>query len=75
MKICLPAKAKIKSTCSGLDFAEQCTNLEKVTEMPMSRILILEISKLIYLLSFNVVLTFLFKLLLFSNDLQLIFFI
>lgn len=29
VKICLPAKAKVKSTYSGLDFAEQCTNLEK----------------------------------------------
>ncbi|XP_048428118.1 beta carbonic anhydrase 2, chloroplastic isoform X3 [Pyrus x bretschneideri] len=29
VKICAPAKAKIKAACSGLSFTEQCTNLEK----------------------------------------------
>ncbi|XAR65065.1 Carbonate dehydratase [Bertholletia excelsa] len=29
VKICLPAKAKVKAECSSLDFAEQCTNCEK----------------------------------------------
>ncbi|XP_057508112.1 carbonic anhydrase 2-like isoform X1 [Actinidia eriantha] len=29
VKICLPAKAKVKSECSGMDFADQCSNLEK----------------------------------------------
>ncbi|CAK9182739.1 unnamed protein product [Ilex paraguariensis] len=29
VKICLPAKAKVKAECGGLDFTEQCTNLEK----------------------------------------------
>ncbi|XP_057486095.1 LOW QUALITY PROTEIN: carbonic anhydrase 2-like [Actinidia eriantha] len=29
VKICLPAKAKVKSECSSLDFAAQCTYLEK----------------------------------------------
>lgn len=30
MKICSPAKNKIKTAYSGLTFKEQCTNLEKV---------------------------------------------
>lgn len=29
VKICLPAKAKIKAECSSLSFEEQCNNLEK----------------------------------------------
>ncbi|KAL3501189.1 hypothetical protein ACH5RR_035638 [Cinchona calisaya] len=29
VKICLPAKAKIKAACNGLDFDEQCAHLEK----------------------------------------------
>ncbi|XAR48064.1 Carbonate dehydratase [Bertholletia excelsa] len=29
VKICLPAKAKVKAECSGMDLAAQCTNLEK----------------------------------------------
>ena len=29
VKICLPAKSKVKSEYGHLDFAEQCTNLEK----------------------------------------------
>lgn len=29
VKVCLPAKAKVKAACSELDFTEQCTALEK----------------------------------------------
>jgi len=29
VKICLPAKTKVKAECDKLDFAEQCTNCEK----------------------------------------------
>ncbi|GAA0169970.1 dehydratase [Lithospermum erythrorhizon] len=29
VKICLPAKSKVKSECSNLHIDEQCTNLEK----------------------------------------------
>ncbi|KAM0971106.1 hypothetical protein PS1_019302 [Malus domestica] len=28
VKICAPAKTKIKAACSGLSFTEQCTNLK-----------------------------------------------